>query len=84
MRKLETDGERLSPRWPVRTPSPVSVVSFILMTPRQGDPAEATPVRQPIGKLGQLQPDQRESDRHSEHHAEEHRRGRSARGEAGP
>ena len=54
------------------------------MTPRQGDPAEATPVRQPIGKLGQLQPDQRESDRHSEHHAEEHRRGRSARGEAGP
>ena len=54
------------------------------MTPRQGDPAEATPVRQPIGKLGQLQPDQRESNRHSEHHAEEHRRGRSARGEAGP
>ena len=24
------------------------------MTPRQGDPAEATPVRQPIGKLGQI------------------------------
>ena len=24
------------------------------MTPRQGDPAEATPVRQPVGELGQL------------------------------
>ena len=54
------------------------------MTCRQGDSAEAAPVRQPVGKSGQLQPDQRESDRYSEHHAEEHRRGRSARGEVGP
>ena len=59
-------------------------IVFVPMISRQGDPAEAASVRQPVGQPGQLQPDQRESDRHSEYHAEEHRRGRPARGEAGP